>query len=84
MIHEIAPWRVLESPVAGMGRGGSMRRVSTERARDKRGAASGPQAVVSLRGFAPHIQAACRRTSSKILILLYSLCGSMFCERVRP
>lgn len=53
-------------------------------AQDKRGAASGPQAVVSLRGFARHIQAACRRTSSKLLVLRYSLCGSMFCERAQP
>jgi len=53
-------------------------------ARDKRGAAGGPQAVVSLRRFARHIQAACRRTSPRGLIFCHFSSGSMFCERVRP
>lgn len=53
-------------------------------AQDKRGAASGPQAVVFLRGFAPHIQTACRRTSPRELIYGSFSSGSWSCKRVRP
>jgi hypothetical protein len=83
MISGIAPWRTLESLIAKLSRDWSKHSVSTERAQDKRGAASGPQAVVSLRGFARHTQPECRKNSSRTLIFQYFLYSSIFGERAR-
>ena len=83
MIREVVAWRVLASSVVELCECWHRRAIPTERARDKRGAASGHQAVVFQCIFAKHLQRAYRRFSFKKLISRGFSCGGLSCERVR-